>query len=124
MKTVDVNCDMGEIPAAIADGTQESLMRWITSANVACGGHAGDEHTMTTTVKQAQRWGLAAQIAASCGATLTHVKPHGALYNQAVHNGPLAEAIAAGVATWSRNVVMVGLAGSPMLDVFCAARNR
>ena len=157
MKSIDVNCDMGEIPAAIADGTQESLMRWITSVNVACGGHAGDEHTMTTTVKQAQRWGLAvgahpgypdplhfgrnemnlplaavrafvfeqvralAQIAARCEATLTHVKPHGALYNQAVHNGPLAEAIAAGVATWSRNVVMVGLAGSPMLDVFRAA---
>jgi len=37
---------MGELPEAIADGTQESLMRSITSVNIACGGHAGDEQTM------------------------------------------------------------------------------
>ena len=46
------------------------------------------------------------------------MKPHGALYNQAVRNRELAKAIAAGVARWSRHVVLVGLAGSPMLDVF------
>ncbi len=39
---IDLNCDMGEIPEQIADGTQESLMRSITSVNIACGGHAGD----------------------------------------------------------------------------------
>jgi UPF0271 protein len=49
---------------------------------------------------------------------VVHVKPHGALYNQAVGNRALAEAIAKGVARWSRDVVLVGLAGSPMLDVF------
>jgi UPF0271 protein len=59
-----------------------------------------------------------AEIAAACGARLVHVKPHGALYNQAVRNRELAEAIAKGVARWSRDVVLVGLAGSPMLDVF------
>jgi len=59
-----------------------------------------------------------AEIAARCGARLVHVKPHGALYNQAVRNRALAEAIAKGVARWSRDVVLVGLAGSPMLDVF------
>jgi UPF0271 protein len=157
MTSIDLNCDMGEVPSAVADGTQESLTRWVTSVNVACGGHAGDAHTMKTTVEQALRWELAigahpgypdpvhfgrremnlpldavrgfvfeqvralANIAKGCGTTLTHVKPHGALYNQAVHDGPLAEAIAAGVATWSRDVVLVGLAGSPMLDVFRAA---
>jgi UPF0271 protein len=52
------------------------------------------------------------------GTAITHVKPHGALYNQAVRNSALAAAIAQGVARWSRNVVLVGLAGSPMLDVF------
>ncbi len=152
--TIDLNCDMGELPEAIADGTQESLMRSITSVNIACGGHAGDEQTMKTTVEQAIRWKLAigahpgyadranfgrlelklppneiaasvfeqvealAEVAAGCGARLTHVKPHGALYNQAVRNRELAEAIAKGVARWSRDVVLVGLAGSPMLDVF------
>jgi UPF0271 protein len=151
---IDLNCDMGEIPEAIADGTQEALMRSVTSANVACGGHAGDEQTMRTTIQQALRAGVAigahpgypdrenfgrldlkmtpnevaesvfqqvralAQVAENCGAPVMHVKPHGALYNQAVRNRELASAIAEGVARWRRDVVMVGLAGSPMLDVF------
>jgi UPF0271 protein len=154
MKRIDLNCDMGELPEAVADGTQEALMPSITSVNVACGGHAGDEQTMKRTVEQALRWKLAigahpgypdranfgrvelklpaeeiaasvfeqvralAEIASACGARLVHVKPHGALYNQAVRDRGLAEAIAEGVARWSRNVVLVGLAGSPMLDVF------
>ncbi len=152
--TIDLNCDMGEVPEAIADGTQESLMRSITSVNIACGGHAGDEQTMTTTIEQALRWKLAigahpgyadranfgrlelklppneiatsvfeqvralAEVAGRCGARVVHVKPHGALYNQAVGNRELAETIAKGVARWSRDIVLVGLAGSPMLDVF------
>src|SRR5258708_31070914 len=154
MKRIDLNCDMGELPEAIADGTQESLMPSLTCVNVACGGHAGDEQTMRTTVEQALRWKLGvgghpgypdranfgrlelklpveaiadtvfkqvralAEIAARCGARLVHVKPHGALYNQAVRNRELAEAIANGVARWSRDVVLVGLAGSPRLAVF------
>src|SRR5439155_11406297 len=52
-------CDMGELPEAIADGTQQTLLRSITSANVACGGHAGDPQTMRTTIKQAARAGVA-----------------------------------------------------------------
>jgi 5-oxoprolinase (ATP-hydrolysing) subunit A len=154
MKRIDLNCDMGELPEAIADGTQEALMRSITSANVACGGHAGDKRTMQETIKQALRWNVAigahpgyadranfgrlelklpieairdsvaqqvealAEIAVACGTRLVHVKPHGALYNQAVRNRALAEAIAEGVARWSKDVVLVGLTGSPMLDVF------
>ena len=55
---IDLNCDMGEIPEAIADGTQESLMPNLTSVNVACGGHAGDEQTMKITIEQAMRWKL------------------------------------------------------------------
>lgn len=157
MKNIDLNCDMGELPEAIADGTQEALMQSITSANVACGGHAGDEHTMRTTIQQALRHNVAvgahpgypdranfgrlelkmspqevaasvfeqvkafADAAAACGASVVHVKPHGALYNQAVKNSELARAIADGVAKWNRRVVLVGLAGSPMLDVFSEA---
>src|SRR2546425_6834210 len=56
---IDLNCDMGEMPEAIADGTQEALMRSITSVNIACGGHAGDEQTMKTTIEQALCWKLA-----------------------------------------------------------------
>ncbi len=154
MMSMDLNCDMGELPEAIADGTQESLLRSITSANVACGGHAGDERTMRTTIEQAMRAGVAvgahpgypdrenfgrlelkmsaeavansvyeqvralAEVAAKCGAKLVHVKPHGALYNQAVKNRELAQAIAQGVAKYSKDLVLMGLAESPMLNVF------
>jgi 5-oxoprolinase (ATP-hydrolysing) subunit A len=154
MKCIDLNCDMGEVPKAIYDGTQESLMPSLTSVNVACGGHAGDPRTMKATIEQALRWGLAvgahpgypdranfgrlelelppeaiaasvfeqvralAEVAADCGAGVMHVKPHGALYNQAATNRVLAQAITDGVARWSRDVALVGLAGSLMLDVF------
>jgi len=59
-----------------------------------------------------------AAIAEECGARLTHVKAHGALYNQAARDRVVAQAIADGVALWSRDVALVGLAGSLMLDVF------
>src|SRR5712692_4463356 len=154
MKSIDLNCDMGETPEHISDGTQEALMRSITSVNIACGGHAGDAQTMATTIQQALRYKLVigahpgyadranfgrielnlspeevadsvyaqvrtlAEVAARYHANITHVKPHGALYNQAVHNRELAQAIATGVGRLRRDVVLVGLAGSPMLEVF------
>ena len=57
-------------------------------------------------------------MAENCGAQLVHVKPHGALYNQAARERTLAEAIAAGVARWDRDLILVGLAGTPALDVY------
>jgi 5-oxoprolinase (ATP-hydrolysing) subunit A len=62
-----------------------------------------------------------ADVAASFRVQVTHVKPHGALYNQAARNPKIAQAIAAGVARWNRDIVLVGLAGSLMLEVFQAA---
>jgi len=151
---IDLNCDMGEIPEHIKDGTQESLMRSITSVNIACGGHAGDQQTMKTTIEQALRWNLTigahpgypdrenfgrveldlpldqieesiygqirtlAEVAATYATAIVHVKPHGAIYNQAVNKPELAQAIAKGVARFSKDVVLVGLAGSKMLEVF------
>jgi len=145
---------MGEMPEAVFDGAQEAVMPFLTSVNIACGGHAGDLETMKATVEQAQRWRLAVgahpgypdranfgrvalkmtleavaefvheqvralgDVAASCGASVTHVKAHGALYNQAAKDRALARAIADGVARWRRDVALVGLAGSAMLDVF------
>ena len=157
MGFIDLNSDMGEVPEAIADCTQEALMPSLSSVNIACGGHAGDEHSMKTTIEQALRWRLAvgahpgypdpanfgrlewnlppdiladsvleqilrlAEVAARCGARLTHVKPHGALYNQAARDEDVAKAVAAGVAHWSRDVVLFGLAGSAGLEVYRAA---
>jgi 5-oxoprolinase (ATP-hydrolysing) subunit A len=149
--TMDLNCDMGEL----ADDRHEAaLMEQITSANIACGGHAGDEATMERTARLAMARGVrigahpgypdrenfgriempmsAEEIAATVyeqilrleavvhrlGASIVHVKPHGALYNVAVHNGGVARAIGEGVARWSRTAPIFGLAGSPMLDVW------
>ncbi|HZC65862.1 MAG TPA: LamB/YcsF family protein, partial [Candidatus Dormibacteraeota bacterium] len=56
---IDLNCDMGECPEAVVDGTQEALMRSVTSVNIACGGHAGDEGMMRATIEQAMRHGVA-----------------------------------------------------------------
>ena len=157
MKRVDLNCDMGELPEMLADGSQEALMKFVTSANVACGGHAGDEEMMRATIEQALRHGVAvgahpgyedrenfgrvvldlsaeeiresiyrqvstlANVAERCGAVVTHVKPHGALYNQAAQDAAIARVIAQGVQRWRQDVVLVGLAGSVMLEEFRAA---
>jgi UPF0271 protein len=58
-RTIDLNCDVGEIPALIADGTEDRLLAQITSANIACGGHAGDDATMAATLRSALRHGCA-----------------------------------------------------------------
>ena len=46
MIAIDLNGDAGENPAAIADGNEEAFLASLTSANVACGGHAGDAASM------------------------------------------------------------------------------
>ena len=154
MTAIDLNCDMGEFAAAVADGSQTALMRFVSSVNVACGGHAGDRDTMRSTARQAMEAGLSigahpgypdranfgrfeldmapgelsdsvawqvgelASLVSELGGLLTHVKPHGALYNQAAGNRELARAIVDGVARVDRGLVLVGLAGSRMLEVF------
>jgi len=57
-----------------------------------------------------------AGVAAAEGVTLQHVKPHGALFNMAVRNRRLARAIARAVAAFDRTLILVGLAGSEMLN--------
>ena len=157
MKCIDLNCDMGELPEALADGSQEALMQHVSSANIACGGHAGDAQTMRTTIEQAMRRKVAVgahpgyedranfgrielqltpeqispsvhrqilaleEIAQRCGARIGHVKPHGALYNQAARHREIARAIAEGVRRWRADLILVGLAGSVMLGEFSAA---
>jgi 5-oxoprolinase (ATP-hydrolysing) subunit A len=59
MKTIDLNADVGELPDLIKDGTQEAVMSCVSSVNVACGGHAGDEASITQTLLTAKRLGLA-----------------------------------------------------------------
>jgi UPF0271 protein len=150
---IDLNCDVGELE----DSAHEAaLFECITSANIACGGHAGDEATMERTARLALarqvRIGAhpgypdrahfgrvampisAAAIAGTVraqierldavvrrlGGVIVHVKPHGALYNLAVHNQEVARAIGEGVAQWNPRAPLVGLAASPMLDAWRA----
>ncbi|HLN60400.1 MAG TPA: 5-oxoprolinase subunit PxpA, partial [Symbiobacteriaceae bacterium] len=56
---VDLNCDMGESFGPYTLGLDEQVMPLITSANVACGFHAGDPHVLRRTVALAARHGVA-----------------------------------------------------------------
>ena len=148
---IDLNCDLGELEDAEHEA---ALMQYITSANIACGGHAGDERTMERTARLAMERGVKIgahpgypdrgnfgrlEIAMSgdeiantvyeqiarldgvvrrLGGGIVHIKPHGALYNVAVKNAGVAQAIAQGVARWNPGTPIFGLAGSPMLDVW------
>lgn len=148
---IDLNCDMGELDDAQHEA---ELMQHVTSANIACGGHAGDESTMERTALLALERGVrigahpgypdrsnfgriempmtGSEIAQTVfeqigrleavvrrlGGRIVHVKPHGALYNVAVHNAEVARAIGEGVARWNYATPIFGLAASPMLDVW------
>lgn len=136
---IDLNCDLGE-----EAGNDEAIMPHITSANIACGFHAGNEDVMRATVRLAKQHGVnigahpswndrenfgrtemnvsadeaeeivfrqiqaLAQIAKEEGIALTHVKPHGALYNQAAKDRVLADAITRAVKRISVDLIWLG----------------
>ncbi len=127
--SVNVACGGHAGDAAMMSATIEQAL----SAGVAVGAHPGYEDAenfgrIEKTLSQEEIAGLVHrqiltldEIAKSYGARLAHVKPHGALYNQAARKGAIARAIADGVARWKNDVVLVGLAGSVMLDEFSKA---
>jgi UPF0271 protein len=59
MTSIDLNCDMGESYGAWRMGQDAQVMPWITSANIACGFHAGDFSTMQQTVALARQHDVA-----------------------------------------------------------------
>lgn len=59
LKTIDLNCDMGEGFGAYAFGQDDRLLPYISSANIACGFHAGDPHIMRNTVERCLEAGVA-----------------------------------------------------------------
>jgi 5-oxoprolinase (ATP-hydrolysing) subunit A len=145
---IDLNADVGEGFGAWSMGDDAGLLSVVTSANVACGFHAGDPSVIGRTVGLAVRAGIAvgahpshfdlrgfgrrniivdpAEVEADVlyqvgavfgfarahGGRLTHVKPHGALYNQAAGDEALATAVARGVARFDQGLILVGLASS------------
>lgn len=58
IRRIDVNCDIGETSLPWHQSHEPALMRLITSANVACGGHAGDESSMREVCREAHRVGI------------------------------------------------------------------
>src|SRR5262249_36183156 len=56
---IDINCDMGEGYGRWSLGPDEEIMPYITSANIACGFHAGDPHVMRKIVELAVQHGVA-----------------------------------------------------------------
>ena len=149
---VDLNCDMGESFGRYRIGADEALMPFITSANIACGYHAGDPLVMARTVRLAIEHGVGvgahpgfpdlmgfgrrqmqlapeeienyilyqigalAAFARAAGVELAHVKPHGALYNMAAKDAELARAIVRGIECFSKELIVVCLAGSAMVE--------
>lgn len=56
---MDINCDLGESFGAFKVGNDSDVMPHITSANIACGFHAGDPMTIAQTVRLAKKYKVA-----------------------------------------------------------------
>ena len=54
MKQIDLNSDMGESFGKYKLGNDEAVMKYISSANIACGFHAGDPHVLKYTIQMAK----------------------------------------------------------------------
>ena len=58
MKTIDLNADIGEADTPEWAASEAAIISEISSANIACGGHAGDRESMRLTVRQAKTAGV------------------------------------------------------------------
>nr|WP_111298452.1 5-oxoprolinase subunit PxpA [Paracoccus saliphilus] len=149
---IDLNSDLGEGYGAWRMGDDAAMMEIVSSANVACGFHAGDPRGLLDTLCQAARRGVAVGahvsypdrvgfgrrpmdvapddvtadviyqigalqgLARAAGTRVAYVKPHGALYNTIAHDARQADAVIAGVLAVDPSLVLMGLAGAPVLD--------
>lgn len=143
---IDFNADIGESFAGYELGLDSEIVKYITSANIATGFHAGDPDWMARTVslavengvgigahpaypdlagfgrrnmdltpeevRNAVTYQVGALAAFAPDHKLQHVKPHGALYNTAVRNPSVAEAIVTAVKAFDPDLIHVVLAGS------------
>ncbi|UCD77573.1 MAG: 5-oxoprolinase subunit PxpA [Desulfobacterales bacterium] len=150
---IDLNSDVGESFGNYKLGLDEEVIPLISSANIACGFHAGDPTVMKRTVAIAKENGVALGVhpgfpdligfgrrnldasldeikdyvtyqigalqafATAQGMTIQHVKPHGALYNMAVRNPNIWEAVAEAVAAVDTRLILFVLAGSNRKDL-------
>jgi len=143
-----LNADLGEADNADWARNEAEMLRYITSANIACGGHAGTEKSMRHMVRGAKENGVVigahpsypdkahfgrksmmlgeditaedlksslleqitklAEIAAEEDAFISYVKPHGALYNDAVADAEKAELIADVITAIDPKLIFIG----------------
>ena len=151
---IDINSDVGERTQLLEDDTYYQLMDYITSINIACGGHAGDYKLMKTMIRMGiekdvnigahpsypdkENFGRKIipmkppditetvmkqieellEIAMIEKTILKHVKPHGALYNQAAKSSTIAHAIGLAVKKIDPQLTLVGLSNSIMIDTW------
>jgi UPF0271 protein len=148
---IDLNGDLGESLGAWRMGDDAALLAIVSSANVACGFHAGDPAGILQTLREAGARGVVVGahvsypdlagfgrrnmdvasadlradviyqvgalqgLAAAAGTTVRYVKPHGALYNTIAHDERQAHDVIAALLALDPRLVLVGLAGSPLL---------
>lgn len=152
-----MNCDLGESFGRWTLGEDEAMLDLVSSANIACGFHAGDPSIMRETAAAAKARGVrigahpgyadlrgfgrvavampardlandilyqVGALAAICraeGADLTHVKPHGALYNTVARDASVARAVSGAVAAFDPALALLTPAGSRAIDIVRAS---
>ncbi|MFC4625514.1 LamB/YcsF family protein [Daeguia caeni] len=153
MPAIDLNSDLGESYGAWRMGDDEAMLSIVSSANIACGFHAGDPAGIYRTVKAAADRGVvigahvsypdrvgfgrrdldisadelfadviyqigALQgIAASAGARVAYVKPHGALYNRIATDARQGQAVIDAIRAINPSLILMGLANAPILEL-------
>ncbi|WP_180355985.1 LamB/YcsF family protein [Aliirhizobium smilacinae] len=157
MLTIDINSDLGESFGAWAMGDDSAMLDIVSSANVACGFHAGDPAGILKTLRAATERGVtigahvgyrdlvgfgrrnmdptsaeligdviyqigALQgLAKAAGTRVTYVKPHGALYNTIAVDARQGKDVIDAILTIDPSLVLMALAGSPLVEQARAA---
>lgn len=161
MKVIDLNADIGEADTPEWAAAEFDILTIVSSANIACGGHAGNEKTMRRTLRAAKENGVSVgahpsypdrqnfgrrslilgqdilvqdlknalteqinklmDIAEEEGVTVNYVKPHGALYNDAVSDRIKADLIVETLKEIDPSLTLLGGPNSEMMKAAKAA---
>lgn len=149
---IDLNSDLGESFGAWKMGDDAAMLDVVSSANIACGFHAGDPAGILKTLRAAHARGVAIGahvgyrdlagfgrrnmdpsseelvgdiiyqigalkgLATAAGSQVTYVKPHGALYNTISFDERQAADVIAAILRVDPSLVLVALAGSPLIE--------
>ena len=148
---IDLNSDLGESLGAWTMGDDAAMLAIVSSANVACGFHAGDAAGILRTLRSAAERGVVVgahvaypdlagfgrrnmdvasadlqadviyqigalqALARAAGTAVRYVKPHGALYNTIAHDERQARDVISAIRAVDPGLVLVALAGSPLV---------